>query len=174
MKIKTQTILTIMHVLSWIVCCGLIAQAVAILTSYTVSIINPQAAKNLYKGLNLFSDMQNNFWQYTSEVIFLTVTLGIKAYVAYLVAKVLSSIKIASPFTIEVSKRLENISYFVLILWVITILYNTQVRWKIYNIAVPGGNQASEEFLLVAGVVFVMSQIFKKGVEIQSENELTI
>jgi hypothetical protein len=32
----------------------------------------------------------------------------------------------------------------------------------------------SGETLFLAGVVFVIAQIFKKGVEIQSENELTI
>lgn len=32
----------------------------------------------------------------------------------------------------------------------------------------------SAEFVFMAGVVFVMSQIFKKGVEIQTENELTV
>ncbi|MBN2635649.1 MAG: DUF2975 domain-containing protein [Prolixibacteraceae bacterium] len=29
-------------------------------------------------------------------------------------------------------------------------------------------------FLFMAGLVFVISQIFKRGVEIQSENDLTV
>jgi hypothetical protein len=30
------------------------------------------------------------------------------------------------------------------------------------------------EFIFMAGVVFIMSQAFKRGVEIQSDNDLTI
>jgi hypothetical protein len=30
------------------------------------------------------------------------------------------------------------------------------------------------DFLFLAGVVFVLAQIFKKGIEIQLENELTV
>jgi len=36
------------------------------------------------------------------------------------------------------------------------------------------GELISGEIHLLAGVIFVISQIFKKGVEIQSENELTV
>ena len=32
----------------------------------------------------------------------------------------------------------------------------------------------SGDFIFLAGIVYVFSQIFKKGVEIQSENELTV
>jgi hypothetical protein len=30
------------------------------------------------------------------------------------------------------------------------------------------------EFLFLAGIVFVIAQIFKRGIEIQTENELTV
>ncbi len=32
----------------------------------------------------------------------------------------------------------------------------------------------SSEFLFMAGIIFIIALIFKRGVEIQSENELTI
>jgi hypothetical protein len=53
-------------------------------------------------------------------------------------------------------------------------LYNGHAEWLSKRIAGLQENLISGEFILLAGVVFVFSQIFKKGVEIQSENELTI
>jgi hypothetical protein len=174
MKTKTDTLLTIMNVLSWITFIGLIVKAGAIVISYGVSIGNPLGAKNLYMGLNLYNVRQYDFWHYTGTVSFMIAILVLEAYIAFLVIKVLSKIKMANPFTIEISKNLEKISYIILLTWVTAMLYNGHAEWLSKRIAGLQENLISGEFILLAGVVFVFSQIFKKGVEIQSENELTI
>lgn len=174
MKTKTDTLLTVMNVLSWLALIGLIVKAGAILISYGVSIGNPIAAKNLYMGLNLYNLRQYDFWHYTGTVSLMIAILVLEAYIAFLVIKVLSKIKMANPFTIEVSKNLEKISYIILLTWVTAMLYNGHAEWLSKRIAGLQENLISGEFILLAGVVFVFSQIFKKGVEIQSENELTI
>ena len=174
MKSRTEQILVIMNILSWITFIGLMVKAGAILISYGVSVGNPEGAKNLYMGLNLYSLKQFDFWHYTATVLMLIALEVLKAYIAYLVIRVLSKIKMANPFKIEVSRVLERISYFILVLWIMTLLYNAHIKWL--SKSVPGlrENLVSAEFLLFAGVVFVFSQIFKKGVELQSENELTV
>ena len=53
MSKKTDRLLLIMNILSWIVFVGLMVKAGAILISYGVSIGNPEGAKNLSNGLNL-------------------------------------------------------------------------------------------------------------------------
>jgi hypothetical protein len=174
MKTKTGQILAILNVLSWLVFIGLTIQGGAILVSYGVSTENPAAAKNLYMGLNLDGIRQFNFWHYTCSVLFMIVLLILKAYIAWLVIKVLSRIKLADPFTADVSKILERISYFIFGLWVAAMIYDAHTAWLEKRIAGLQGNWVSGEFIFLAGVVFVFSQIFKKGVEIQSENELTV
>ncbi len=52
MIIKTEQALGTMKFLTWVVLIGLIAQSVAILISYFVSLSNPEAAKDLYEGLD--------------------------------------------------------------------------------------------------------------------------
>ena len=175
MKTRTQHIPTVMHVLSWMVFIGYMIEAGAMLTSYTASIGNPEGAKNRYMGFSLYSVWQYDFWQYTFAVSFVLTQLGLKAYTAYLVITVLRTIKMANPFTVEVSNLLERISYFILATWVIAMLSNTQINWLSKRLGgALEGKLISGEFILLAGVVFVISQIFKKGVEIQSENELTV
>src|SRR5437763_10282366 len=99
MKTKTDTLLAIMNVFSWLAFVGIIIKAGAILTSYIVSITNPAGAKNLYMGLNLYNLQQFDFWWYTGMVILMIALEVIKAYTAWLVIRVLSKIKMATPFT---------------------------------------------------------------------------
>ena len=172
MKTKTEQILAVMNVLAWVVFIGVMIKAGAILVSYGVSIWNPAGAKNLYERLNLESLRQFNFWHYTAMVSMLVVLEILKAYTAFLVIKVLSKIKLSNPFTGEVSEVLEKISHFIFAIWILTMVYNAQVKWL--SKSIDGLEYHSGEFILLAGVLFVFSQIFKKGVEIQSENDLTI
>jgi len=149
-------------------------KAGAILISYGVSIKNPEGAKNLYMGLNLYDLRQFDFWHYTGTVLLMIALEVLKAYGAYLVIKVLSKIKMTSPFTMEVARTMVWISYVILLTWVVAMLYNVHMTWLSKQIPGLQENLISGEFILQAGVVFVFSQIFKKGVEIQSENELTV
>jgi Ca2+/Na+ antiporter len=174
MKTRTEQILAVLNVLSWIVFIGLLIKAGAFLTSYIVSIGNPEGAKNLYMGLNLYSIRQFDFWYYTGVASLMIALEIIKAYIAYLVTRVLAKIKLANPFTVEVSNLLERISYVILLTWVVAMLCNAHLKWLSKSLEGLQQYVSSGDFLLLAGVVFVFSQIFKKGVELQSENELTV
>ena len=174
MKNRTEQILLVMHVLAWIVFFGLIIKAGAIIVSYVVSTSNAEGAKNLYRGMNLFAVRQFSFWQYTTLVSFMVAILFLEANIAYLVTRVLSKIKMTSPFTIEISKLLEKISYTIFGTWLVVMLYNGHTTWLAKRIDGMEEKFISGEFILLAGVVFVISQIFKKGVELQTESELTV
>jgi hypothetical protein len=163
-----------MNVLAWVAFVGFMIKAGAFLTSYAVSIRNPEAAKNLYMGLNLYTLKEYDFVYYTVVALSMVALEVLKAYTAFLVTRVLSKIKMINPFTMEVSKILETISYFIILTWVLTLLVNGQIKWLSQKVAGLERNMIPDDFLLMAGVVFVMAQIFKKGVEIQTENELTV
>lgn len=174
MKSRTEQILTVMHVLCWIAFIGLLINAGAILVSYTISVAHPDAARDLYQGLNLHALRQYDFWHYTSIVSFKVVLLILEAVIAFLVIKVLTKIKLDHPFTTEVSQLLERIGYITLGTWVTAVLYNAHTKWLWKRVAGMEGDLVSVEFIFLAGVVFVISQVFKKGVAIQTENELTV
>ena len=174
MKTKTERILTAMNIVCWIAFIGLCIQAGGILVSYGVSTANPGAAKHLFDKLDLYNLEQFDFWHYTLIIFFKAAIYALEAYVAYLLIKVLSTIKLSNPFTMEVAVMLEKISYFLFGTWVIAIFYSLHITWLAERVAGLDKNYNSEEFIFMAAVVFVISQIFKKGVEIQSENELTV
>jgi Protein of unknown function (DUF2975) len=173
-KSRTEKILAVMYVFAWVAFIGLIIQAGAILISFGVSVANPVAAKDLYMKMNLYNLRQSNFWYYTVKVAMLVALLVLKAYTAWLVVKVLSRIKLKDPFTMETAKTLERISYFILVTWLLDQVQNAYAKWLSEGLSGLRDSLVLNEFIFLAGVIFVIAQIFKKGVEIQSENELTI
>ncbi|MDH7462465.1 DUF2975 domain-containing protein [Chitinophagaceae bacterium 26-R-25] len=174
MKTRTENILTVMNILAWVAFVGLMIKAGAILVSFGVSCVNPEAARNLYKGMNLYNLEQYSMAHYTLSVLFKVAIIIMESYTAYQVIKVLSKIKLVNPFNMEISNALEKISYFILGIWVTAMVYNVHVGWLMKNVTGLQENFIPGDFIFMAGVVFVIAQIFKKGVEIQAENELTV
>jgi hypothetical protein len=170
---KTEKILKIMHILSWVVFIGLCIKTGAIIISYFVSIGNPEAAQNLYTGLDLSEYYNHSFRQYTFIVSYKVALFATEAYIAYLVTKLLSSLNLEKPFNIEVQKLMQSISFSIFNLWILAIVHNAHVRYvaKKYNFSM---DLFSSDFIFLAGVIFIFAQIVKRGIEIQSENELTI
>ena len=61
---------------------------------------------------------------------------------------------------------------------ILTLVANSYCEWLMKNgITFPDLQQylgGGIEFILFAGVIFFIAQVFKRGIEIQSENELTV
>ncbi len=171
---RTKTLLKIMLVLAWIAFIGFMIEAGTILTSYIISCINPEATKKLYNGMELYNLSQFNPIFYMMAVLFLVVAPVLKSMIALQVIKILSAFNLEHPFTMEVTRRLQRITLFMFWTWVTLFLSNT-FRSGVMKIEVSEdkkGNAA--ELLLLVGLLFVISQVFRRGVEIQSENDLTV
>lgn len=173
-KTRTGQVLIIMRVLAWVAFFGLAIKAGAILTAYIVSCVNPAAATDLYQGLNLYDVSQFSFWHYTGFVSFLVAFSGMKAFVCFLVVKTLSKVNLAKPFTLGVTRILERISYVLLSTWIIALLHNGHIDWLMKRTGTFHDHLNPGELIFMAGLVFIISQVFKRGVEMQSENDLTV
>lgn len=171
---KTENILMVMKVLAWLAVAGFIVQAGAILISYGVSWVNPDGARNLYNGLDLYKLRQLNFNYYTSVVSFMVALLLLKSFVWFLVTRTLSKISLSNPFTMDVARRLEKISYVLMGTWIVGVLSNIYSNWLLKKTGQLFESTSVDELFFMAGLVFIISQVFKRGVEIQSENELTV
>ena len=178
MKIKTQTrteqVLAVMPILAWVAFIGFMIEAGAILVSYSVSCVNPEATKNFYKGLDLYNLSQFNFWYYTTYVLFMVVLSVIKSCITFQVIKILSRFNLENPFTMEVANRLEKISYIAFGAWLVTLLSAAYTSLILKLTGKLYGSPSSGEFIFMVGLVFIIAQVFKRGVEIQSDNDLTI
>jgi len=174
MKTKTEQILEVMKILAWVAAIGYAIEAGVILISYGMSCVNPEGAKNLYKGLNFYDLMRFSFWHYTLSVSFMVLLSAMKSYVWFLVISTISKINLLNPFKMEVAQKLERISYVLFGTWLVAMLAGAQTAWVMQITGKLYGNWVSGEFIFIAGLVFIISQIFKRGIEIQSEIDLTV
>lgn len=170
---KTKRILKIMHILAWIAFIGLTIKAGAVIISYFMSLRNEEAAKDLYEGINLFAYKQQSLLQYTIIVGYMVLQFSVQAYVAFLVVKLLSNLNIQRPFNDNALRWMQKISYSLLGLWALVVIHNIHVGILEASTGIKAVLLPSE-FIYIAGIVYVFSLLFKRGLELQSENDLTI
>jgi len=173
MRNKTDQLLKVMSYVSWVVFIGLLIKTGTILTTYFISITNEAAAENLFGGLDLSSYRAFSFVQYTFVISYKIFLFAAEAYVAFLVARLLGKLDLKTPFNITVHSLMEKISYSILSIWIVAILHNAQVRYLAKKNDLPM-DLFSSDFIFLAGIIFIFAQIIKRGIEIQSENDLTI
>ena len=176
-KISTQRILDILYVLSWIIFLGLCVEAGSFLFNaiYT-TMFNPNAAD--YFGLtDLYAFDKGHF---LVELLLMGIPAVMKAIMFYLIVKILHDKKLNlwQPFNKETGRLILNMSFLAFGIglfsnWAVdnTEWLATQVKMPdVRHIKLDGG----DVWLFMAVILFVIAQIFKRGIEIQSENELTI
>ena len=173
-KTRTEHILTITHILAWVAFIGFMIAGGGLLVTYGISYGNPEAARDLFMDLDLYDLRQFDFWYYTNTISFMVALSVMKSYICYLVIKTMSAFNMRNPFTAEVASKLETISYVAFGTWVVGILSNANTRWLMKKTGTLYGDLVSVEFIWVVALVFIISQVFKRGVEIQTENDLTV
>jgi hypothetical protein len=177
MKTKTEKVLIILKVLALVGSIGFSIECGSRLLTFVASFINIGWAKRTYNAdQDLFNVRDLSISFYAWAMFLSIVTSALKASVWYVVYDLLQKIKLRTPFSKEVEKKLEKITYLLLAIWLIS-----GVFWKIYvyylskstGIQLPVVNTGGEYFF-IAGIVYIISQIFKRGIEMQEENRLTV
>ncbi len=173
---KTNVIMKLMNIIFWIVFIGLCIKTGAIITSFLVSIfVNPEGAKDLYFGLNLFDIYNTDINNYVGVVSFIIILTGMKAYIAYLAVKLFKKFDLNHPFNENVAALISKISHFALSIGVVALIADHYNQLLVKRGAeISNMNWGAYEFLFFAGIIYILALVFKRGIEIQNENELTI
>ena len=177
MKAKTETILLVSKILAFLGFVWYMILFGSQLVNLVASFINPEWAKRTYEvDLNIFNIREHSVGFYVWAMCLIIAVTALKALVWYVVFDLLSKLKLQTPFTMKVEKKLETIAYLLLAVWIISINF-----WKVYiyylsqstGIQLPVNN-SGDEYLFMAGIIYIISQVFKRGIEIQEENDLTV
>jgi hypothetical protein len=175
MKTKNPVLLTVMHVIFWIIFVGLCIKAGAILFSVIVSLaVNAEGARDLYQGLNLHELYTYSRMHYIQTVSFLLVLAGLKAYIAYLVVRIFLVFDLSRPFNPNLTDLFLKISYYSLAMGVLAIVAEGYGKWLLKKGPEVPIKWGSGEILFFAGVIYIIALVFQKGAEIQAENDLTV
>lgn len=179
MKTKTKQLLKVMKVLTWVVFLGLCIKTGAILFSYLISVFNNSvAASDLYLGLDL-SELKSFDVKHYSTLVFLIVALSaLKAFMFYYVIKIFMNINFENPFTEITGSLIRKISYVALTIGILASLGVKYSEWLISKaIDLPNVLHyvyGGAEFIFFAGILFIISLIFKTGIEYQEELDETV
>jgi hypothetical protein len=177
-KWVNQPSLMLITVVIWSIFIGLCIQAGALLFTFMYSFFNPVVAENLYEGLNLSALLQTNSWYFGGVASVVLFIIGQKAFLFYLMIRIFLKINLVQPFSREVSKLITKISYVAFQIGVAIILVS-----KVFKGMIKRGHDLDQvpqlvgngfEFLLMAALLIAIGIVFKRGVEIQEENELTV
>ncbi|WP_460676346.1 DUF2975 domain-containing protein [Hymenobacter coalescens] len=175
MKTNSTLVLKVLHTVFWVLFIGFCIQAGSVLISFLVSEFgNPAGAQNLFMGLNL-SALKNYSEEHYAAIVSLTVYfLAVKAYMAYLVIQIFRKIDFTAPFNVEIATLISRISHIALGAGVVGLLANRYTKWLLKSAVVEPMSWPGGEFLLLAGIIFLIAQVFQRGTDLQAENDLTV
>jgi len=167
-----------LHILAWVIFIGLCIEAGGMLFNFILSIFKPEFVSNLYQKLDLSEIYERSEWAYYSMYSLVLMIAFLKANLFYVVVVLLWKLDLANPFNNFVSSKIAEISYFTFSIGIVSFIarqsaknlmhrgYSTEVLNQFW-----GDSQA---FILMAAIIYIISVIFRKGIAIQAENDLTV
>ncbi|RPD39357.1 DUF2975 domain-containing protein [Chitinophaga barathri] len=181
-KITTRQILKVLYILSWVIFLGVCVDAGGIIcNSFVALVINPANAHSFWDGVDLSGLYNYDRGYFFVETLLMSIVAVMKAIMFYLILKILHDKKLnmAQPFSVEVRRFISNVSYLALGIGFFSAWGAGYAEWFVkQGVKMPdlqamhiGG---ADVWLFMAVTLFIIAQIFKRGIEIQSENELTV
>ena len=181
MKTQTERILNILRIVAWIGYYGsLIAFGFGLILTF-FSILEPNfllKATLKIQGMDISLEKfreKHGFHAFFYASLFL-INIFFILKIWELAKYALSIINLNQPFTFRISSILEKIAYYMSSIWVLSLIGMAYGAYLENLIEHKTRINFSIEFpyLFAAGIIYLISQIFKRGVEIQAENELTV
>jgi hypothetical protein len=136
--------------------------------------VNPAGSRNLFEGLdlsNLYAFSKNHYIATTVSFIIFTC---MKATIAYQVVGVFQGFSLEKPFSQHLTQRFMRISYLAIATGLTAVVMQEYTRWLGKRGAVVQLDWGASEILFFAGVIYLLALVFRKGTELQSENDLTV
>jgi hypothetical protein len=178
MSKKNNFVFIGLSIVAWIIFVGLCIEAGGLIVNFIFSIFKPEMVHNLYQKMDLSELYNRSQWAFYGMYSFVLVISILKAILFYTVIRLISKLDLEKPFNNYVSKQITQISYFTFSIGLLSyIARETAKNLQHHGYEIDQLNQFwidSQAFILMAAIVYVIAAIFKKGIEIQSENELTI
>lgn len=171
-------VFTGLKIIAWIIFVGLCIEAVGLLVNFFFSIYNPGFVKNLYQKLDLSALYNNSKMVFFGMYGFVLTVALLKAWLFYMVIILVTKLDLSRPFSSFTAQKISQLSYFTFSIGIIShIAKEVAKNMSHHGLETESLNQFwadSQAFIIMSAVIFVIAQIFAKGVEIQSENDLTV
>jgi cytochrome c biogenesis factor len=180
-KIGATLILRVLQILSWIIFIGVCADAGGIIFNTVYALYKPIAAKYAWNGMDLSALYSYDKGQFITQMTLVSIAAVLKALIFYMILKLFHDKKFSfsKPFNMEITGVIFKIAYCCLGAGIFSFWGVKYAAWlKSLGITMPetetmriGG---ADVWIFMAVTLLVIGQVFKKGTELQSENDLTV
>ena len=165
-------------IVAWLIFVGLSIEAGALVVNFFFSLYNPEFVQNLYQNLDLTEMYKESKMAFFGVYSFILLISILKAVLFCIVIKLMHKIDLTKPFNTFVSNQILQISYYTISIGLLSFLARQVTKNLIhYGFVTEGLNQFwvdSQAFIVMGAIVYIIATIFKKGVDIQNENDLTV
>ena len=167
-----------LHVIAWLIFVGLSIEAGALIVNFAFSVFKPEMVANLYQKMDLsvlHKQSEMVFFGMYGFVLFISI---LKVLLFYTVIMLLLKLDLTKPFNSFVSHKISQISYCTFSIGILS-----YIARQIANSLSTQGYEMdqlsqfwvdSSAFILMAAIIYIIAVIFKRGIELQEESELTI
>lgn len=166
------------YIVAWLIFVGLCIEAGGLIVNFFFSLYNPEFVQNLYQKLDLSEMYNDNKLAFFGIYSFVLIISILKAFLFYIVIKLMHTMDLSKPFTNFVARQISYISYFTVSIGILSyIARKTAENLQHHGYVIDRLNEFwvdNQAFILMAAVIYVIATIFQKGVEIQNDNDLTV
>ena len=167
-----------LYIVAWAIFVGLSIEAGGLVVNFFFSLYKPGFVQNLYQTLDLTKMYKDSKLAFFGVYSFILITSILKAYLFYIVIRLMHKMDLTKPFNTFVTRQISQISYYTLSIGLLSYIARELAKDLMhYGFATDNLNQFwadSQAFILMGAVIYIIATIFKKGVDIQNENDLTV
>ena len=178
MSTTNNFVFTVLKIIAWIIFVGLSIEAGGLVVNFIFSIVNPAFVGKLYQKLDLTEMYARSKWAFFCMYSFILFIALLKAGLFYKLIMLLHKIDLLKPFSDFAARQILEISYYALSIGLISYVARQSAKTMEHHgyLTANLGQfwEDAQAFILMAAVVYVIAQIFKRGLALQNENDLTV
>ncbi len=182
MIIKTDYFFKLLYAVSWIIFIGLCIEAGGFIfnTVFTL-LLKPEGATKFWAEVNLSDLYHFNQSYYVTLTVLMIIAALLKALLFYIIVKIFhdKKINLSAPFNEILGSYIFKIAYLALGIGLFCYWGAKCTEWIVQKrVSLPGIQYlrlaGADVWLFMGVTLLVFAQIFKRGIDIQNENNLTV
>jgi len=178
MTTTNNFVFKVLMIIAWIIFIGLSIEAGGLLVNFIFSIVNPDMVDKLYQKLDLTEMYQRSKWAFFSMYSFILMIAFLKVGLFYRLSMLVTKIDLMKPFSDFTAGQILQISYYTLSIGLFSYVARQSAKTMQHHGFLTEKLGAfwedAQAFVLMAAVLYVIAQIFKRGLALQNENDLTV
>lgn len=178
MSTTNNFVFTVLKIIAWIIFVGLCIEAGGLVVNFIFSIVNPAFVSKLYQKLDLSDMYAKSKWAFFSMYSFILVIALLKAGLFYKLIMLLTKIDPLKPFSDFAARQILEISYYTFAIGFFSYFARQSAKTVAHHGYLTDNLnpfwEDAQAFILMGAVVYVIAQIFKRGLDLQNENDLTV